>query len=412
MRFKLAVAFISVAATLAVGGASAADFAVDDGPCKETPGEALLLRCPTAIVGQGYAVQLESEEGSGCTSPGNPYVWYEIVNGSLPEGLSMSRQGVISGTPTSVGNRRFWVWNHDLTQAQGGPSWCQNEDRSEREFSIFVDPGLAIVNTSVKQAVVNQPYSETLKAQRVDTLNPVTGPDVQATWSVQSGSLPTGLTLAADGTLSGTPTAEGSYGFVVHAQNGSPFATKEFTISVRQPLVVKSPFAAATRPTAEVGLRFGRTATATGGSGTYAWSLSSGALPTGLVLDPAKGAIAGVPQAAGTFAFAVTATDSEGRSETANAALTVAPRLQIRTLRLAPARVGRIYRAKLATNGGVRPLKWRLAAGKLPAGVRLTQSLGRLSGTPRRAGKHRVTFQARDALGVISRKTLVLRVNA
>ena len=93
---------------------------------------------------------MESEEGSGCTSPGNPYVWYEVVNSTLPPGLTMSRAGVISGTPTSAGFTRFWVWNHDLTAAQGGPDWCQREDRSEVEFSIYVDPGLEIENESAQ----------------------------------------------------------------------------------------------------------------------------------------------------------------------------------------------------------------------------------------------------------------------
>src|SRR6476619_1228544 len=116
-RFKLALAAVGAIAAIVVAGGSAADFDIDNGPCRETPGEALLLRCPTAYVGSPYEVQIESEEGSGCT----PYVWYEVVNSVLPAGLSMSRGGLISGTPTSVGFTRFWLWNHDLTKAEGGP---------------------------------------------------------------------------------------------------------------------------------------------------------------------------------------------------------------------------------------------------------------------------------------------------
>ena len=78
----------------------------------------------------------------------------------------MSRDGVISGVPTGAGLARFWVWDHDLTAAQGGPSWCQCEDRSEREFSIPIDPGLAIVNPSVKPATVGQAYTDTLARSR------------------------------------------------------------------------------------------------------------------------------------------------------------------------------------------------------------------------------------------------------
>jgi hypothetical protein len=406
MRFKPAFAVMSMLAAFAVSGASAADFEGDNGICRETPGEAQVLRCPTAYVGQEYEIEIESEEGSGC----EPYDWFEVVNSSLPAGLSMTRDGVISGVPTGgPGLTRFWLWNHDLTAAQGGPSWCQREDRSEREFSIPVDPGLEIVNESVKPATLGQPYTETLTARRVETLNPVTGPDVQAGWSLLSGALPPGVTLSSSGVLDGTPTAEGSYGFVVKAQYEAPSATETFTLTVRQPLVVNSPFAPSLRPSAEVGIRLAKIATATGGSGTYTWSLSSGALPTGVVLDPSKGTVAGTPQVAGNFAFGLSATDAEGRVATVNAALKVAPRLQIRTLRLKAATVGQAYRTKLATSGGVPPLKWRLARGKLPAGIRLSQ-LGTLAGTPGKIGTRRVLVEARDALGARSQTTLVLRV--
>ena len=404
MRFKLAVVVVGAFAAIALTGASAADFETDSGPCTETPGNGALLRCTTAYIGEEYEVEIESEEGSGCT----PYVWYEIVNSSLPAGLSMSRGGLISGIPTGAGFTRFWIWNHDLTKAEGGPDFCGFDDRSEHEFSIPVDPGLAIVNQSVKPGSVGEPYSETLTAKRVDTLNPVSGPDVQASWSVQSGSLPPGVTLSTTGVLAGTPTAEGSYQFVVKAQNGSPFDTETYTLAVRQPVSVKPTLASAR---AEVGIRFGATATATGGTGTYTWTLASGSLPVGLALNAASGAVAGTPQSAGNFAFALTATDAEGRVATANGALTVAPRLAIRTVRLKTARVGHVYQARLASAGGVRPVAWN-ASGKLPPGMRFAKALGALTGTPKRPGTFRLTVQAKDALGAKAQAKLVLDVRS
>ena len=406
MRLKLALIAVGVLAAIAVTGASAADFEGDNGACRETPGEKMLLRCPTGFVGMPYEIVIESEEGSGC----EPYDWFEVVNGSLPAGLSMSRDGVISGIPTGAGLARFWVWNHDLTFAEGGPSWCQREDRSEREFSIPVDPGLAIVNPSVKPATIGQPYTDTLATKQVVSVNPLTGSDVQATWSLQSGALPPGITLSTLGVLSGTPTSEGSYGFVVQAQNVSPVDTETYTLTVRQPVVVKSPFAPPQRPNSEVGIRFGKTFTATGGSGTYAWALVSGALPSGVALDATRGTITGTPQTAGNFAFALTATDSEGRVANASAALTVAPRLAIKTLRVKSAKLARTYQLKLATVGGVQPLRWRVVRGKLPLGMSLSQRGGTISGTPRRIGSFPVTLEARDALGAKSRKSLVLLV--
>jgi hypothetical protein len=388
-------------AAIAVTGGSAADFDIDGGPCRETPGEALLLRCPTAFVGQEYEVQIESEEGSGCSPD---YDYFVIVNSALPPGLSMSRDGLISGTPTTAGFTRFWIFNHDLSVDQGGPVNCPFDDTSEREFSIFVEPGLAIVNQSVKPASLGEPYSETLVAKRVETLNPPTGQDVQASWSLESGSPPPGITLSTTGALTGIPTSEGSYQFVVRAQAGGPVDTETYTLGVRQPVTVKSPFALASGATAEVGARLAKTVTATGGTGTYTWSLASGALPSGVALNTGSGAISGTPQAAGNFTFSIAANDAEGRVATTNAALTVAPRLTIKTRRLKAARVGRAYQARVVTAGGVQPVKWR-ASGKLPPGVRFATSLGTLAGTPRASGTFPVTFRATDGLEVVAKKT-------
>jgi hypothetical protein len=408
MRLKSAVVVLGVLAAITVTGASAADFETDTGPCPEPPGGGQVLLCPTGYVGVPYQVQLESEEGSGC----EPYVWYEVVNSVLPAGLSMTRDGVISGVPTGAGVVRVWVWNHDVTAAEGGPSWCAFEDRSEKEFTIPIDPGLAIVNSSVKPATVGQPYTDTLTTTQVVSLNPLTGPDVQATWSLQSGALPPGITLSTSGVLTGTPTSEGSYQFVVRAQNGSPFDTETFTLAVRQPVAVTTPFGATRRPSAEVGIRFGKTVAATGGTGTYTWSLTSGALPPGVALDRTKGTISGTPRAAGDHAFALSATDAEGRVATVSAAVTVAPRLAIKTLRLKTARLGRAYETTLATGGGVQPLRWKTLRGKLPRGLRFAKKVGTFVGTPRRIGNFRLTVAARDALGATARKTFALLVES
>ena len=406
-RFKIALVLVGLFAAIAVTGASAADFEHDEGPCHETPGEALLGRCPTGYVGVEYEIEILSEEGSGC----EPYDYFELVNSALPAGLSLTREGVISGVPTSAGYTRFWLWDRDLTFAQGGPSWCDREDKSEREFSIQIDPGLAIVNPSVKPATLGQPYTEALAAKQVATLNSLDGPDVQATWSLQSGALPAGMTLSASGVLSGTPTSEGSYQFVVKAQNVSPVDTETYTLTVRQPVSVKSPLGSVQRRSSEVGIRFGKTFAATGGTGTYAWSVSSGVLPAGLVLDATKGTITGTPRTSGKFAFAVTATDAEGRSATVSSAITVASPLAIKTLKLPAATVARRYQARVATVGGVQPLRWRLARGKLPPGVRLLPGLGTVTGTPRRIGTFRLTVEAKDALGAKAQKALVLLVS-
>jgi hypothetical protein len=407
MRLQLVLFVIGVLVAIAVTGASAADFEGDTGACKETPGEAQLLRCPTALVGEEYEVEIESEEGSGCS----PDWDYFVLVGTLPPGLTLSRNGVISGVPAAAGFWRFWIHNHDLPASEGGPAWCIRDDTSEREFSIHVDPALEIENDAVKAATVGEAYSEMFAAKRLVTLSPPTGSAAPAKWSVQGGAVPPGLALSELGVLSGTPTTEGSYHFAVKAQDGSQSDVEEYTMSVRQPVSVTSPFPPARAASSEVGVRLEKSFTATGGSGTYTWALASGALPAGVALDATRGAVAGTPAAAGVFAFEVTATDSEGRVRASAVALTVAPRLTISTLRLKPGTVARAYRMKVATAGGVQPVRWSVVSGKFPPGLRLSQQTGAISGTPRRSGRFRVTLGARDALGARSQRTLRLVVN-
>jgi hypothetical protein len=154
----------------------------------------------------------------------------------------------------------------------------------------------------------------------------------------------------------------------------------------------------------EVSAPFEAMFTATGGNGTYTWSVSSGTLPAGLLF--AQGAISGTPRAAGSYAVTVTATDSEGRVANYASRIVVMPQLAISTRLVKPGRVGKFFQRKLATLGGVKPAEWRLARGPLPRGVFFDRTVGVLYGYPTRFGAFRVTFEATDTLGVKATKTL------
>ena len=64
-----------------------------------------------------------------------------------------------------------------------------------------------------------------------------------------------------------------------------------------------------------------------GGTAPFTWSVTAGALPPGLVMDPATGAITGTPTAAGTFNFTVQVADATQPSLTATQpqTITIAP---------------------------------------------------------------------------------------
>ena len=68
------------------------------------------------------------------------------------------------------------------------------------------------------------------------------------------------------------------------------------------------------------------------------------------------------------------------------------------------------YQTKLATMGGVQPVQWSIVRGKLPPGVKLSQTTGTISGAPSQSGSFRLTLAARDALRAKSQVTFVLLV--
>ena len=158
------------------------------------------------------------------------------------------------------------------------------------------------------------------------------------------------------------------------------------------------------------GIPFDATLEAAGGFGAYTWSLASGTLPSGLTL--AEGAISGTPRSAGTFAFVAKVTDAEGRVATYPARVVVADKLAIQTTLFRPAKVGKLYGARVKTSGGVAPSTWHITSGSLPRGIHFDRASGVLSGTPKKAGRYSLTFEATDSLGVVARKTLRLSVIA
>ena len=406
----------SVAVVAGVVAATAAALAFDDAtPCPvTTEGGQPLLVCPGGTVGASYSVQLVARGGV------DPSFSFSVTNGALPSGLSMSSSALISGTPTQAGGSRFWVRVHDVGPAEGGPAWCTVPKESDREFALVINPGLRLVTNSLPQpASVGVAYSVPLEASLVTSLSPLAGtPVTNGTWSIVpgSGSLPPGLTLG-NGVISGTPTAEGSYQFKVQvALDPTRTSAQTLTIVVRKPLAItlQKPFASTTAGAVtvwEVGVPFASKLAASGGTGTYTWAIADGALPAGMALA-ADGSIVGKASTAGVSRATLRLSDSEGRTADYQAVVGVAARLAVSTTALRPGKVGRLFRAKVATTGGVPDRKWKITSGPLPKGIHFDRTLGLLSGTPTKPGRYRVTFESTDALKVMATKTLVIEVLA
>ncbi|MBP7867975.1 MAG: putative Ig domain-containing protein, partial [Acidobacteria bacterium] len=118
--------------------------------------------------------------------------------------------------------------------------------------------------------------------------------------------LPPGLTLATDGRLAGTPTALGSWTFLVAARDVNGFVgVCRYTLDIACPAITVTNPAVAT---GTAGVPFSQAFSQAGGLGSVTFTTGS-TLPAGLTLA-SNGTLAGTPTVTGTFPITVTVTDS------------------------------------------------------------------------------------------------------
>ena len=209
----------------------------------------------------------------------------------------------------------------------------------------------------------------------------VTGPlddDDTYTYAVTTGALPPGLTLNIyTANIFGTPTAGGSYSFTITATNtaSTPSSgSQAYTLVIGTNTLTLSP---ASLPNGTVGTPYDQGVTASGGSGTYSYFVSSGALPAGLTLNPNTGTITGVPTASGPASFTIEAVDpSTGNFATHSVQREHGQQLAHVQLRraLPNGTHGVAYSQTVTASGGTGPYTYAVSAGTLPAGLTLNSS--------------------------------------
>ena len=141
------------------------------------------------------------------------------------------------------------------------------------------------------------------------------------TYSVVSGSLPSGITLASDGTFSGTPTTSQVSASIRATDSGGNYVDRTFLFN-RKPVWVTTSLAQATQ-----GSAYSQTLSATDETSISSYTLVSGTLPSGLSLNTSTGAITGTVSAGNNNTLTFRATDSNGGTQDKNltiATLTVA----------------------------------------------------------------------------------------
>ncbi|NVN99823.1 MAG: choice-of-anchor D domain-containing protein [Geobacteraceae bacterium] len=266
--------------------------------------------------------------------------------------------------------------------------------------------------TDLKIATTKIPDMPTGTA--VDQLLTASGGTKPYTWSVIAGALPTGLSLnAGGGTIYGNPSQNGYYSVTVQVQDA--FAAKSittFSFSVYTPIAIQP----ATLPnwTRNATTAYSQKLTATGGSGTYTWTKSSGSFPTGLDISTG-GVISGTPSTVGTYTFEVKATDSVNTALTGvkSYTITINPALSIKTdnLSIATGTAGLLYNLpiELNTGTGTLPVFWSVTGIDTP-GLYIDSLTGTIGGIPNSAGTYTAVVTAADAGGGTVTKSFTIKV--
>jgi len=325
---------------------------------------------PDGVVGTPYIQTLTVDGGV------KPLSWM-VTSGALPDGLSLSSSsGIISGSPTKEGTYAFVIKVTDT-----------NSNEATKPLSIKIDPSstaITITTTVLDSAQVGIAYSFKLQATGSTTI----------AWSLVNSTLPNGLSLNPDGTISGVPQTPGDYSFIAKATDTSTGLSDTKLLNlVVNPITITT----TTLSNATVGASYEQRLSATGGFLPLSWTVASGSLPDGLSLDSNSGLISGVPTKEGDFSFGVKVSDSVNNSTTKMFTLTVLPSgaFEITTVLPSSIIVGVAISLTFQSNRTSANLVWSVAAGSLPAGLSL-DSDGKLIGTPETTGENAFVIQVRD----------------
>jgi hypothetical protein len=249
----------------------------------------LAVTTSTLLTGEAdlsYSVLLTASGGESASRT------WSLAGGQLPPGLTLSSEGLISGTPTTAGTYAFTA-----TVSSGTTS-------SSKSLTLIIIPGIT-VNASplVPIAEVRTPYSAS-----VPTLLGVTGGVPPYRYAPVSG-FPFGIGFdSATGEIFGSPREPGVVNLTILITDGNN-ATKQVTVSVT--VLPKLQITRVRLAGGTVGQSYKTKVTVAGGKDPV-WTVLSGKLPSGLKLNTATGAITGLPKRAGSFHFSVSVKDSLG----------------------------------------------------------------------------------------------------
>ena len=311
-----------------------------------------------------------------------PVVW-SIASGRLPNDLSLSPEGIVTGTPTETGTFSITF------KAENN---FENNDpySGTKKISLKIKPEKPVITTtSIRDASADVQY-EPFQLQ-------ATGSGI--TWS-KSGNFPSGLSLSKSGIISGTPKKAGTYSFTITAKNTSGSDPRKFTLTVRgvAPVINTD----ANLPNATVGKSYTLQMQATG---TKAITWSAENLPEGVSIGKTNGKITVKTKKSGVFTFTVIATNIAGSDRKLFRLKSFeAPKITSK------ADLGKIaasaYQEIQLSATGTTPISWTITKGKLPLGLSFSDE-GMIKGIPFEVGKYSFTVRASNDVGIATQNAKI-----
>ena len=336
---------------------------------------------PNGMVGTAYTATIPVTGGTG------PYVC-TLTSGTLPAGLTLGANCAVSGTPTTAGTSTPTITVKDSANPQ---------QTITPAISITIDPSnFRVTNGTLPNGTVGTPYSQ---------LIPIVGGTSPYSCTLASGAVPPGLAINANCTVTGTPSAAGTYQPTLTIKDSSnPQQTITSAISITINPVTLT-FGAGGLPNGTVGTVYTATLPVSGGTAPYACTITSGTLPAGLTLG-AGCTVTGTPTTAGTSTPTILVTDSANPAATTSGqvSITIAAAPSVLVISSPPpATVNVPYTGSIPVTGGTGPYTCQVVTGTVP-GLTVNANCS-ISGTPTTPGTTPVTVTVTDSSSPANTKT-------